>query len=86
MKESFATYLPAVMQRVITSTNIDISAVTDDTIDGDKSDYDKTKIAKVNIDLGMFGGLKTLQLNTAALEQKIEAFHTLFTIANATKT
>lgn len=69
MKEGFAKYLPAVMERVIASTYIDIAAVTEDTIDGSsKKDYDKTKLAKVNLDLGMFGGLKTLQLNTALLE------------------
>ena len=58
------------MQRVIQSANIDISVVTEDVIDGaaPKEDYDKTKISKVNIDLGMLGGMKTLRLNTAALE------------------
>ena len=87
MKEGFAKYLPSVANRVLQSAQIAIDAITEDAIsDTPNQDYDKTKIAKVNLDLGLFGGLKTLQLNTAALEQKIEAFHTLFNISNSTKT
>lgn len=70
MKEGFAKYLPLVIQQLLKSTTVDIGAVTSDSISEtpNSQSYDKTKIAKVNLDLGLFGGLKTLELNTAALE------------------
>lgn len=89
MKEGFAKYLPSVMERVFAGANIDVAAKTEEVLGStptDNDNYDKNKIKKVNLDLGMFGGLKAISLNTAALEQKIEAFHTLFSIAGSTKT
>lgn len=69
MKEGFSKYLPQVVERVLQSANISIDVVAVDDIGGvPQENYDKTKISKFNIDLGMLGGLKTLQLNTAALE------------------
>lgn len=70
MKEGFSKYLPRVAQIVFNGANINIDVVAEDVIEGSapKEDYDKTKIAKLNLDLGMLGGMKTIQLNTSALE------------------
>ncbi|KAL4509172.1 hypothetical protein ABPG72_018103 [Tetrahymena utriculariae] len=88
MKEGFSKYLPAIAQKILQGASISIDLVAEDVIDGapQKQDYDKSKFVKYNFDLGMLGGMKALQLNMAALEQKIEAFHTLYAVAAATKT
>ncbi|KAL4480079.1 hypothetical protein ABPG74_020595 [Tetrahymena malaccensis] len=88
MKEGFSKYLPAIVQKILQGASINIDLVAEDVIDGapQKQELDKSKFVKYNFDLGMLGGMKTLQLNMAALEQKIEAFHTLYAVAEATKT
>ncbi|EGR27812.1 kap beta 3 protein, putative [Ichthyophthirius multifiliis] len=87
MQGDFSHYLPLVFPYVFQGLTLSIEAKIDEPLSAQtKNNTTNGKIQKVTFDLHMLGGLKTLELNTAALEQKIEAFHSLYQIANATKT
>ena len=80
MKTEFAAYLPNVFDRVEQAIKIDLGfSMTDFNKDQAPT---TSKVAKVKIDL-KFLGEKTLELNTSALEQKIEGTHTLLALLEA---
>ena len=74
--------MPQVFPRILMGATIEIDCKSETvTENSTQEDYDKSRYAKKTFDLGMFGGLKTLSLNTAALEQKIEAFRSIHNLS-----
>jgi hypothetical protein len=61
---------------------IDLGFSIGDNVDGQKSEKVNSKVAKFKIDL-KFAGLKSLELNTSALEIKIEGAHTLLALVES---
>ncbi|EGR30813.1 Ran binding protein, putative, partial [Ichthyophthirius multifiliis] len=83
LQGDFSVYLPQVINKVLKGIDIEINVKISE--DEKTNVKDNNKIQKLNLDFGIYGGLKTLQINTSALEQKIEAFNTLQVIINVMK-
>lgn len=78
MQQAFQEYLPRVFDLIERAIKIDLGFSVKDSMAADSS-QSTGKMARFKFDLKL-AGLKTLELNTSALEQMIEGTHTLLAL------